>query len=231
MTATTYYSVSTIRVLSGLTCSELSDANACALGALADCEVEALTNQKYCCTQTTEYYSVYCPQTVDFKTPNRVLLNHYPILSIDSLCLVDSNNCSYATLCCLSCGCIACYCYNTCDYYVVPSTGLVELTSRTFDFVPRRAKIQYSYGYTTVPSVVSELSSVIAAQMAWANFLGAQYDRAQKYAVPEQCFDKGDFKDRATATLGELARKREELLGMIGMKYRSQIAVTSGSFF
>ena len=232
MAATTYYSLANARLFSGLTTSEVSDVNMNALGVLADAEVENLTNQKYVSTQVTEFYSIYPPGRVDSIKANRILLKHYPIISIDAFTLLDTNNTAYATLDTLSSTEIGTnYIYNSADYFLDPLTGILELFTYTFDLVPRRAKIQYTYGYSSIPTVIGELSSVITAQMAWANFLGASYDKTQKYAVPEQSFDKGDFKDRAKLTLDELARKRLELLGMVGTKFASQIAVTSSGSF
>jgi hypothetical protein len=230
--ASTYYQLATARLLSGLAIAEVSDANMNSLGALADSEVEAITAQKYSSTQVTEYYSIYPPVRVDSIKRNRILLKHYPIISIDAFTLLDTSNNAYATLDTLSSTEIGTnYIYNSADYYCDPLTGIIELFTYTFDLVPRRAKIQYTYGYSSIPTVITELSSLITAQMAWANFLGASFDRTQKYSVPEQSFDKGDFKDRASATLSNLADRKKELIAMVGSKFSSQIGITSGGSF
>ena len=231
MTAT-YYALATARLLSGLTIAEVSDANMNSLGALADAEVESLTGQKYVSTQVTEFYSVYPPKRVDSIRANRILLKHYPIISIDAFTLLDTTNTAYATLDTLSSTEIGTnYTYNSADYFLDPLAGIIELFTYTLDLVPRRAKIQYTYGFSSVPTIITDLANTITAQMAWANFLGASYDRTQKYSVPEQSFDKGDFRERASAVLGTLADRKKELLGMIGTKFASQIGVTSGGSF
>ena len=229
---TAYYALATARLLSGLTTTEVADADFNSLGALADAEVENLTGQKYASTQVTEFYSVYPPTRVDSIKRNRIMLKHYPIISIDAFTLINTSNTAYAILDTLSSTEIGTnYTYNSADYFLDPLTGIIELFTYTFDLVPTRAKIQYTYGYSSVPTIITNLANTITAQMGWAKFLGASYSITQKYAVPEQSFDKGNFKDRATAVLQNLADKKKELLGMIGTKFASQLAVTSGGSF
>jgi len=227
----TYYDISTIRALTGLTTSEVADATLDTLGALADSEVDQITKQAYSSTQTTEYYSMYPPKQADEIVGNRLILKHYPVLSIDSFLLLDSSGTTTSTLSGMTAATISGKTYQNTTYFIDPTIGLVELTTQTFDFVPSRAKIQYTYGYTSVPVVVKELSSCLTGIRAWVNFLGGNYDRLNSYSLPEQSYNKGDFYDRGMQIIKILREQSDNLLNQLGRKQRSQIFFTSGGSF
>lgn len=142
--------------------------------------------------------------------------------------MLDGDGTTSATLDTLTSGEVAAYTYYSDDYFTDPSTGLIELLTRSFDFVPSRAKIQYTYGYTSAPTIVSELSSCLAGIRAWVNFLGGNYDRLNSYSLPEQSYNKGDFYDRGFKIITELRDRADNLLNQLGRKQKSQFFVSSG---
>lgn len=228
-----YGSIAAVRSISGLTStSTISDADITTFLEYAQAEIEATTDQKFTSTTTyTEYYSLRAPKRADGAYPNRILLKHYPILSIDSMNLVDTTNTNYAVLDTLSAADISSGIYQSDDYFCDVSIGAIELNSRYFDFVPRRVKVVYKAGYSSVPTVVTQLANQLATQMALTQFLGGSWEKANKFSVPEQSFEVGDIKDKAMATLDSTRVKIDNLYGMLGNKWKSQIAATTGGFF
>ena len=227
-----YCTVSQVRTKSGLTSSEVSDNEITVLIPFASAEVENTAGQKFeNGTSVTEYYNVYLPKRADDVLPNRILLDHYPVQSITSFVLMDASETAHTTLDTLSAAEILAGTFQSDDYYCDAPSGIVELTTQNFDFVPNRAKITYTYGYVGLPDIVSEIAANLAAIRAWINFLGGNYDRLNSYTVPEQSYNKGDFYDRGLKMIEQLKKGTEELFNQVGKKQRSQIATTSGGFF
>jgi hypothetical protein len=228
-----YGSVAGVRSISGLPdTSTISDADITTFLDYAASEIESSTDQKFTSTTTyTEFYPMYPPKRADGKVPNRLTLKHYPVLSIDSFLLINADGTTYATLDTLTSVEISAGTYNSADYFCDPNTGLIETYTYYFDFVPRRVKITYKAGYASVPGVVTQLANQLAAQMALTQFLGGSWQKANSYKVPEQEYDKGDIKGKAQAALDATRTKIDFLYGMLGNKWKSQIAAVSGGFF
>lgn len=231
--AADYGTVAAVRSISGLTStSTISDADIETFLTYAQGEIEATTDQKYTTTTTyTEYYTLRAPPRADSKYPNRILLKHYPILSIDTFNLVDTTNTNYAVLDTLTSVEIATGTYQSDDYFCDVQIGAIELNSRYFDYAPRRVKIIYKAGYSSVPAIVTQLANQLATQMALTQFLGGSWEKANKFSVPEQSFEVGDIKEKAMATLDSTRVKIDNLYAMLGNKWKSQIAATTGGFF
>lgn len=231
--AADYGSVSGVRSVSGLTAvTTVSDADINTFLTYAQSEIESSTDQKFTTTTTyTEYYSVYPPKRADGKVPNRITLKHYPVLSIDEFLLLDSTGTTFATLDTLTSVEISAGTYTSADYFCDPLTGLIETFTYYFDFAPRRIKVTYKAGYTAVPGVVTQLANLLAAQIALTQFLGGSWEKANKFSVPEQTYEVGDVKGKAQAALDATRNKIDFLYGMIGNKWKSQIAAVSGGFF
>lgn len=233
MAAIAYGSIADVRSISGLSAtSTISDADITVFLNYAQAEIESTTDQKYTTTTTyTEYYSLYPPKRADGLQPNRLTLKHYPILSIDTFNLIDSTGNPYAILDTLSAAEISAGTYQSADYYCDPNTGLIELSTRYMDYVPRRVKVVYKSGYSSVPMIVTQLANQLATQMALTQFLGGSWEKANKFSVPEQSFDVGDVKDKALTTLNSTRVKIDNLYAMLGNKWKSQIAAVTGGFF
>lgn len=227
-----YSTPSMVRLKTGLTTSEISDDDIQVLIALADAEIENTTGQKWeNGTTITEYHSLYLPKRADDIMPNRILLEHYPVQSITEFILLTSDNTTYSTLDTLSSAEITAGTYQSDDYYLQPTTGLIELSTRNFDFVPNRAKITYTYGYDTLPLIVSDLSASLAGIMGWTKFMGGQYNRLDSYSIPEQTYNKGSITERITKNMESLKAHSENLFNQLGKKQRSQFYATSGGYF
>lgn len=227
-----YSTTSQFRLLSGLTTSEISDDSVTVLIGFSDAEIDSLFNRSFKnATAFTEYISMYLPKRADDIAPNRFTTSHYPIQSITKFELVTSTSSVTATLATLSADMIEASNFQTTDYFIDPTYGLIELNTRTVQYSPSKAKISGTYGYTETPTYVQELSAVMTAIRGWVNFLGGNYDRLNRYKLPEQEYDKGDFYDRGLKAIDRLSDRANTLVGLIGSKYRSQLQVTSGGYF
>ena len=198
----------------------------------SDAEIDSLFNRSFNnLTPFTEYISMYLPKRSDDLAPNRFLLSYYPIQAITEFLLVGATSSTNTTLATLSSTMMAENNWQTADYFIDPRYGLIELNTQTVQFSPSKAKIKGQYGYTTVPSNVEELSAVMASIRCWIKFLGGNYNRLNKYEVPEQKYDKGDFYDRGMKAIDRLTDRANTLVSLIGEKYKSQFFSTSGGYF
>jgi len=216
----------------GLTSSEVSVNSISSLISIADAEIDSTTNQKFSSGNSQiEYANVYPPKRADDLSPNRILTKHYPIQSITEFLLVDSSGTTITTLSTLPSASVTAGNHITANYYCEPESGLIELTSLAFDYVPRKAKLTYTYGWSTVPTVIGELSACLAGIRAWIYFLGGNYSTVEKYSLPEQSYDKGVLFERGQKIIDELSKKSEELFNQLQKKQRSQFQITSGGYF
>ena len=227
------YSVSSqVYVLGGFSEVEVSAADISVLTDFADAEIDSLFNRSFDDeTPFTEYISLYLPKRADDIEPNRIVTSYYPVQSISEFILLTSTSSTTTTLATLSSTMMKINQWQTADYFIDPTIGLIELNSRTLQYSPSKAKIRGTYGYTTVPVYVQELSAILTAIRAWVNFLGGNYDRLNKYKLPEQEYDKGDFYDRGMKAIDKLSDRANSLVSLIGDKYKSQFFSTSGGYF
>ena len=228
----TYSTSSQVYVLGGFSSTEVSQANVETLIAFTDSEIDSLFNRSFGDeTAFTEYISMYLPKRADDICPNRIMTSYYPLQAITEFLLLTSTSSTNATLATLSSTMMEINNWQTDDYFVDPRIGLIELNTRTLQFSPSKAKISGTYGYSETPTYVQELSAVMTAIRAWVNFLGGNYDRLNKYKLPEQEYDLGDFYERGMKAIDKLSFRANALVSLIGEKYKSQIFVTSGGYF
>lgn len=215
-----------------MTTTEISDDNVTVLINFSDSEIDSLFNRSFANgTEFTEYISMYLPKRADDIAPNRFITSYYPIQSITEFLLLDSVGTTTTTLSEINTTTISEKNLQTPHYFIEPEYGLIELTTSTIQYSPSKAKITGTYGYSETPTYVQELSSILTAIRGWINFLGGNYNRLNKYEVPEQKYDKGDFYDRGMKMIDSLTTRANTLVGLIGEKYRSQLFVTSGGYF
>lgn len=227
-----YTTPALVRQKTGLTSSEITDDEIIVAISLSDSEIENSTGQRFGNgIVETDYVSFYPPKRADDILPNRIALKHFPVQSITSFLLLDATGNTNTTLATLTSAAITAGTRQTADYYLDPTIGLIELSSYSFDFVPSRAKIAYTYGNATQAPFITELSACLAGVSIWVKYLGGNYDRLNSYTVPEQTYNKGDFYDRGMKIIKELRLKSDELYRQIGKKQSSQFEATSGGFF
>ncbi len=227
-----YSTSSQVYVLGGFSEAEVSGPNIEILIDFSDSEIDSLFNRSFDNeTPFTEYISLYLPKRNDDIEPNRILTSFYPVQAITEFILLTSTSSTTTTLATLSSTMMVDNQWQTDDYFIDPTVGIIELSSRTLQFSPSKAKIRGTYGYTTVPVFVQELSAILTAIRGWVNFLGGNYDRLNKYKLPEQEYEFGDFYDRGMKSIDKLSWRANSLVSLIGEKYKSQLMVTSGGYF
>lgn len=227
-----YCTPAQVKQVSGFSSTEISDDDITVLIGFADAEIDSLFNRSFGnATGFIEYVSLYLPKRADDIAPNRLITSYYPIQSISSILLVNATGTTTSTLSSISSTNIDNKNWQTNDYFINPEFGLIELTTQTIQFSPSKAKVSGTYGYSTTPTIISELSATITGIRAWLQFLGGNYNRLNKYELPEQKFDKGDFYDRGMKAISSLTSRANSLTSLIGEKYKSQFFSTSGGFF
>ncbi|HEC64124.1 MAG TPA: hypothetical protein ENI23_02390 [bacterium] len=227
-----YSTSSQVYVLGGFSETEVSGPNIETLIAFSDAEIDSLFNRSFDDeTPFTEYISLYLPKRADDIEPNRIITSYYPIQAITEFILLTSTSSTTTTLATLSSTMMEINNWQTNDYFIDPTIGLIELSSRTLQYSPSKAKISGTYGYDTVPVYVQELSAILTGIRGWVNFLGGNYDRLNKYKLPEQEYDLGDFYDRGMKSVDKLTWRANALVSLIGEKYKTQFMATNGGYF
>ncbi len=227
-----YSTSSQVYLFGGFSPKEVSEADITTLIGFSDAEIDSLFNRSFDnLTPFTEYISLYLPKRADDIAPNRFATSFYPIQAITEFLLVGATSSTNTTLATISSNLIEAKAWQTDDYFIDPQYGLIEMTSHTVQYSPSKAKISGLYGYSTVPTPVQELSADLTAIRAWVNFLGGNYDRLNRYKLPETEYDKGDFYDRGMKAIDKLSDRANDLVSLIGEKYKSQFMATSGGYF
>ncbi len=87
----------------------------------------------------------------------------------------------------------------------------------------QKVKVIYNYGAASVPRDVKNLSSCMAAIMAFVSLTGGSYDKADSYTLGPVSASLGgasaDFKE----TIAMLESRKNDLLGNIGKEIRSVV--------
>ena len=227
-----YSSSSQVYVLGGFSEAEVSGPNVEILIDFADAEIDSLFNRSFDNeTPFVEYISLYLPKRADDIEPNRIITSYYPIQSITEFVLLTSTSSTTSTLATIGTASISSTVWQTADYFIDPTIGLIELNTRTLQYSPSKAKITGTYGYYNVPIYVQELSAILTSIRSWVNFLGGNYDRLNRYKLPEQEYEFGDFYDRGMKAIDKLSFRANALVSLIGEKYKSQFMSTSGGYF
>ena len=203
----------------------------------AEKELESLTGRKFTdANAITEV--IKAPNKDIFENSSKTLkLNFYPVQSITSFTLLDTEGTVTETYDTLSSAEITAGTYFSDDYWVTTSTddlsntivpnGIVEMISLTF--TPKyRLKIAYTYGYSAVPTLIRTLASCLAGIRAWVTFLGGSYNRLDSYSIPQQGVSKGDFYSRGRQMIEHLSQEAKEILDRVGRR-RDTIFFASSS--
>lgn len=120
--------------------------------------------------------------------------------------------------------------------YVVPEGNSVideELTPAEYDYSTggrlvlrddylsdewSGVRVDYYYGADSVPTVVEELSTVLASKKVMEKLMGGSYDDAASYQVGDMQISKGEPYTNLQATIRELEKTEELLWKQLGFK-------------
>jgi hypothetical protein len=207
----------------------------------AEAELEAVTGKKWTnANSITEYFD---GQNKDIlgtsgQYSRMIVLRNYPIQSITSLQILNSDqsvNKSYAAL---SAASITAGTYYTVDYTLDTSTdnitntiipsGRINLISDIFPTGVKNIKVVYTYGYSTVPILIQNLASCMVGIRAWVRFAGGSYNFINSYSIPQQSVNKGDIYERAEKNVLRLTDEANRILDQVGRR-QSKVFFASGS--
>ena len=132
----------------------------------AEAVIDGMTNTTYKQSQVTETY--------DGSGDDTLLLNNYPIITLDSLTINGTSvTTSYVAV-----------------YTGIEGGGKIVLKNtaekNTFDDTGLQlVSVTYTYGFTSVPNMIKRATMNIAARMSLAQQVGGTYDDLSSFSVGE----------------------------------------------
>ena len=220
----------------GLSSSEVSTTIVDAMILDAEAELEMLTARVF--TNNNSYTDWLNTKDKDIigNYSTTFVATHYPIQSVTvcNLLDIDGNTTeSFATLTAVQ---IASGVYDTVDYWLDtindpltngPSPyGKFILKTVTIPKGTHTIKVTYTYGYSSVPQSIKNVSCCLAGIRIWLAFMGASYNRLDSYSIPQQSVNKGQFYQRCQDNIKLLTEEALRLLDRIGRKPRTFFCAT-----
>jgi len=106
------------------------------------------------------------------------------------------------------------------NVFVYPNSGKLQLDTnaeqtRFLRTKPRQIVADYSYGVDAVPSIIAQLTAVLAAMWALIEQVGGTFDDVTAYTLPEISISKGEPFTNIRETINQLAKVRDRLLGKL----------------
>lgn len=226
-----YTSATEVYNKTGLTATEVNLTTYDTILEDAEAELERITGRKFTTGNSrTEYLDG--PKTdilgITGNKATTINLSNYPIQSIISFQILDTNMSATSTYGTLTSVQIAAGTYYTTDYWldtmedpitgsIIPC-GKITLISNNFPTGRNNIKVSYTYGYSSVPVAIRDLATCMAGIRAWIRFLGGSYNYLNSYSIPQQSVSKGDLYDRGQKMIDQLTLESNRLLDRIGRK-------------
>jgi hypothetical protein len=157
----------------------------------AEDEVEVLSGQVYSSTAITSD----APELHDYDCSRVIMLDHYPVLSVQSLTI---NGVAVT------------------DYTLYKANGALLLTSYKGVSGHQNVSVQYTHGHTSVPNLVKQLTSKIAARryiQAVANKNAAKSSKAVSIGAINISDPSNYTQGRLSALNADIDRLQRELVG------------------
>lgn len=101
--------------------------------------------------------------------------------------------------------------------YTWYTDGRLILRDEVLSAEAKKIRVAYYAGAASVPTMVEELSTIIAAIGALLNIMGGTHDKAATYQLGSLQVGKGEPYASARATIRELIFEREELIKQLGV--------------
>lgn len=165
-----YCAVRDVYRKSGIDNTVISESDVIDFIAEADGEINAMYQKKFLnATSVTEWHNI---STLDDEDTIAVIfIEQRPIQSVTSVESYDITDNLVKT-------------FTTDDYWLDNNTGILRLRSLDFAHQYNRIKVVYSYGYTSVPINIKNLSSCIAGMRVVIQQIGGTYDDVTSYSLP-----------------------------------------------
>ena len=82
----------------------------------------------------------------------------------------------------------------------------------------RNVRVTYSYGYTTTPTYIADLSILLASERAFLNITGSSYDDATGYTLGSKSVQIGEAWVNVKQVLEEIRKRINKILESIGKR-------------
>ena len=96
--------------------------------------------------------------------------------------------------------------------------GRLSLSGASIPNGTRNIRIDYSYGLTTTPSYIVDLSVMLAAVRAYVNLSGGSYDDATMYTLGSKSVSIGEVYVNIERVLLEFKKRIDDILNMVGRR-------------
>ena len=107
--------------------------------------------------------------------------------------------------------------WTTSDYWLDTKLGRLRLRTKEFSHQNRRVKVVYTYGYSTVPTSIRNLSAVITAMSLLIIQMGGTYDDVTSYTLPSGVsIGVGEPYMNMRTAIDKLEKERDFILKSIG---------------
>jgi len=231
-----YCSSADVYYRTGLSTTEIASAIVDIMISDAEAELEAIAGRKFTNGNSiTEYLSIKDKDLVG-NYQSSFSVSHYPIQSITECKILDQDGDATSTFETLSTVDIATGTFHTNDYWLgiatdtitnlIKPTGRIILKTRTLPEGTNNLKIAYTYGYSTVPTIITDLASCMAGLRAWVYVLGGNYDGANSYNLSEFSVNTGDLYSRGKQNMEFLKTRIDDLFSRVGIKQRTLFFAT-----
>lgn len=198
----------------------------------AEAELEMVVGRKFTGSNAMTEYIDGPKKDIFQNNATTINLANYPVQSISVLKTLNIDGTANSTYATWTAGTN----FETVDYWVDSkedgisqanvATGKIKLKTAIWPTGTKNIMCTYTYGYTTVPTQVANLATVLGAIRAWVSFMGGQYNRWDSYSIPQQNANKGDFYARGEVMIKQLTAEAERLFDRIGRKTRVYFGTT-----
>jgi len=231
-----YCSATDVYARSGLSTTEIASATVDIMISDAEAELEAITGRKFTdANELTEFLSIKDKDLVG-NYQSSFIVSHYPIQSVTECKILDADGDATTTFDTLSSAEILAGTYESDDYWLevandtitntMKPTGRIILKTQTLPEGTNNLKVAYTYGYSSVPTIITDLASCMAGLRAWVYILGGNYDGANNYSLSEFSVNIGDLFTRGKQNMEFLKTRIDSLLDRIGIKQRTLFFAT-----
>ena len=217
-----YGSIAQVYEMSGLTVNEV--ANSMIAQGLQDSE-EFLDNyfgRSFLNSQSvTEYFDTYddWSQTIEGVQTGTLFLRYRPVQSISSMEEYDTNDTlvqSYTS--------DKYFLYEAIGQIVMRPSAISTLGVNTFVNQRKRVKIVYTYGYSSVPGWLKQLSNLLASVYALTYFHGLKWEAPSSVGLPNLSSSIGSIPQNVKGTIELLGARYDALIKSQG-RMKDDIAI------
>lgn len=178
----------------------------------SDAQIDKMFQKSFFSSQSvTEWHDV--DDLDEDEVIDDIFLDKRPVQSITSLESYDKTSTLVET-------------WTASDYWLDEDIGRIRLRTAEFAHQKMRVKCVYTYGYSSVPIEIQELSAVITAMKLLIIQIGGTYDDVTSYSLPSGVsISVGEPYMNMTRSIEKLDKERKELIKSIGQLRTTLVVV------